>query len=237
MRQSVNNYFHDYREAAVHYTYTSKDVEKGPSSTKISVSEVMAVNGVPYERTVSRDGGPLPPAQDAKEQAKLEKRKNESAAEQAKQLREYQAGPAFLEEVPNAFLFTMLPEETVDGRPNYVIECRPNPSYHPHNSRAAMFSHIQAKLWIDKQDVQWTKANAEVLDTISIGWILARIGPGATISIRQTRLNDKDWLPGMIDINGNARVMLVKDHPIHEQISYYNFKPAKNETVSMQAQK
>ena len=225
IQQSVDNYLNDYREVAPRYTYTQRDVESHGSTTKVSVSQISIINGIPYERTISRNGEPLTEVEASKEQAKLEKRWNESPSEREKRLKDYEAAPAFLQEVSDAFTFTMLPEQTVEGRPNYVIECRPKPTYRPRSSRAAMFSHIQAKLWIDKQNVQWTKAEAEVLDTISIGWILARVGPGATISIKQTRINDKDWLPGLIDINGDAKILLVKDRPIHEQISSYDFKP------------
>ncbi len=88
-----------------------------------------------------------------------------------------------------------------------------------------MFSHIRGKLWIDKDDVRWTKAEAKVMETISIGWILARIGPGASMSLQQTRINDQMWMTSLISVNGDARVMLVKDRPIRETITDYGFKP------------
>ena len=223
--QSVANYLRDYRVAAMHYTFLQRDTAKSGSNTKVSIARVTIVNGLPYEQTIARDGHDLTPDQKAKEQSKLDKRRKESAADQQKRLREYDQSPAFLKEVPDAFQFQLLDDETVAGRPNYVVECKPKPGYKPHSSRAAMFQHIEAKLWIDKQDVQWTKADAKVLDTISIGWILARIAPGAEIRIEQTRLNDQDWLPSLIDINGDAKVLLVKDHPIHEQIVSYGFQP------------
>ncbi len=225
VRKSLENYQRDRVEAIARYTYMERDTERSGGVPKVSTDKELVVNGVPYEVAVSRAGKPLTPEQEAKEREKLEKRRAESPEERAKRLNEYRTSQAFLDEVPEAFDFKLLGEETLDGRSNYVIQCTPKPGYQAHNSRAAMFSHIEAKLWIDKEDLQWSKAEANVLDTISIGWILARIGPGAHMRLHQARLDDKNWLPSLITIDGDARVMLVKDHPIHEEMSFYDFTP------------
>jgi hypothetical protein len=224
VRKSLAN-FHQNRERALHYTCMQRDEENPGSEKKVSVSRVIIVNGTPYERTISRDGKQLTGDQEKREEEKLAKRRNESGEEQQKRVREYKTAMSFLDEVPEAFHFRLVGEENIDGRPNYVVACTPKPGYHPHNSRAAMFQHIQAKLWIDKEDLQWTLAKADVIDTISIGWILARVSRGAQISIEQTRINHSDWLPKVIDVKGEARVMLVKDRPIREHITYYDYKP------------
>ncbi len=93
-----------------------------------------------------------------------------------------------------------------------------------------MFSHIHARIFVDKEDLQMTRAEAKVLDTISIGWILARIGPGADMDLEQTRLSASDWLPSLIDVNGTARILLVHDRPIRDRITYYDFKPLNGKT-------
>ncbi len=41
-----------------------------------------------------------------------------------------------------------------------------------------MLKHFEGKLWIDKEDLQWVKADAEAKDTVSIGWFVARVGRG-----------------------------------------------------------
>lgn len=224
VRKSLANFQHN-RERALHYTCMQRDEENPGSAKKVSVSRVIIVNGTPFERTISRNGKQLTGDQEKREEDRLAKRRNESAEEQQKRLREYKTAMSFLNEVPEAFHFRLVGEEMVDRRPNYVIACTPKEGYQPHNSRAAMFQHIQAKLWIDKEDLQWTRAKANVIDTISIGWILARVGRGAQISIEQTRINHTDWMPKMIDVKGDARVMLVKDRPIREHITYYDYKP------------
>lgn len=234
IRKSLENYRHDYLVAAVHYTYAEHDDGEDGEPGKSSTGQVFPVNGIPYERTVSRNGKPLTPAQDRKAQSNLERRRKESGEEREKRLNTYRSSIQVLDEVPAAMNFKMLGEETVNGRVNYVIDCTPKPDYHAVNSRAAMFSRIEAKLYIDKQDLQWTKAEATVLDTISIGWILARIAPGTKMRMDLTRLTDTDWLPSSIMVDGDARILLVKDRPIHVHTTYYDFKPiAPVETVDI----
>ena len=79
-----------------------------------------------------------------------------------------------------------------------------------------MLKHIEGKLWIDKQDIQWAKAEAIVKNTISIGWILARMD-GRDINLEFTRVADGLWMPKQIDINGTAKVLLV-----HKEIRMNN---------------
>ncbi len=227
IRESLKNYQRDFHEGITHFTYLERDVD----NSKTSVDREMLVNGLPFEMAVSRNGQPLSSSEEAKERDKLEKRRNESAGDHAKRVREREQSMAFLNEVPNAFTFQLIGEEAVNGRPAFVIRCTPKPGFRPRDSHAAMLAHIEAKLWIDKEDIQWAKAEAKVLGTISIGWILARFEPGATMLLEQTRLSDKYWMPSRIDVNGDAKILLVKDHPVHEQMFFYDFKPVAPENL------
>jgi len=223
-RKAVQNFQRNYQVTALKYTYVEADVDSD-GAEKTSVGRVLPVNGLPYEFETSRNGTPLDPEQLAKEQDKLDTRKRESKDEQEKRIRNYQRERAFLNEVPDAFNCKVSGEQELHARTNYVLDCDPKPGYHAVDSHAAMFSHIHARMYIDKDDLQMTRAEAKVLETISFGWILARIGPGADMNLEQTRLTASDWLPSLIDVNGTARILLVHDRPIHERITYYDFKP------------
>jgi hypothetical protein len=223
-RKAVQNFQRNYQVTALKYTYMEADVDSD-GSEKTSVGRVFPVNGLPYEFETSRNGTPLNPEQLKKEQGKLDARKSEGKEEREKRIRNYLRDRAFLNEVPEAFACKVSGEQELHARANYVLDCDPKPGYHAVDSRAAMFSHIHARIYIDKDDLQMTRAEAKVLETISFGWILARIGPGADMNLEQTRLTDSDWLPSLIDVNGTARILLIHDHPIHERITYYDFKP------------
>lgn len=223
-RRAVQNFQRNYKVTALKYTYMEKDIDS-EGSEKTSIGRVSPVNGLPYEFETSRNGTPLNPEQLKKEQGKLDARKAESKSDQERRIRNYLRDRAFLNEVPDAFNCVLGADQEVHTRLNYALNCSPKPGYHAVDLRAAMFSHIHALIFVDKEDLQMTRAEAKVLETISFGWILARIGPGADMSLEQTRLTSSDWLPSLIDVNGTAKILLIHDRPIHESIMYYDFKP------------
>jgi hypothetical protein len=75
---------------------------------------------------------------------------------------------------------------------------------------AFFFPKVKGKLWITKTDNRWVRADAESVETISFGAILARVAKGAKIRIEQARVNSEVWLPRRIDISANARIALFK---------------------------
>ncbi len=225
--QSIANYEKDYH-AALKYNYTQREIEKTDSGKKITVSQITVVGGMPFEKVLTRNGEPLPPDQQRKEDEKYKKFVAEHATPEAQQrkLAEYENNRRFLREVPSAFDFELLPEETVNGRPNYVVKCTPKPGYQPKDQKSKLFSKINATLWIDKQDVRWTKANAKVVDTVAIGWVMARIAEGAKIFYQQTRVADGLWLPSEVDVNGMVKIMMVRNRPVGEKVSFTDYRLA-----------
>lgn len=226
VRQSIVNYDHDWREA-MSWAYTQTDVTKEDNGKKVEVFEVAPLAGTPYDRLILRNGQPLGPAERRKEERKYEKtlreRTAESPRETAERIQKYSKARAFIDEVPNAYDFKLLGSEFVDGRPAWVVQLTPRAGFVPESPYAAMLRHIEGKLWIDKQDTRWARAEAPVMDTISIGVILARIEPGTNFAVEQARIADDLWLPKRIVINGTARVLLVHDKNLAEQLNFSGY--------------
>jgi hypothetical protein len=235
VKKSIENYNRDWR-AGMAWTYTETDITHTDNTKTVDVSQVAPLDGTPYERLIMKNGRKLPPDEQRKEEQKYEKalkqREDESPSERAARIRKYESERAFIKEILEADNFKLLGQETVDGRPSYVIQLTPKPDYVPKSSHAAMLKHIEGKLWIDKQDVQWAKAEAHVIDTISIGWIVARVGPGARITLEQTRVNNNFWMPKRITINGNAKVFLVHSKDLNQQILYSDYRKASDAALA-----
>ena len=87
-----------------------------------------------------------------------------------------------------------------------------------------MLEHIEGKLWIDEKDVQWAKAEAHVIETIGIGWILARIERGTRFTLEQTRVENGLWMPRRITIAGAARVMIFHSKTISEELTWSGYR-------------
>lgn len=226
LRQSVDNYNRTWR-AGMALAYTATDVTESGGDKDVTVTEVIPVAGTPYDRVVVKGGQKLKGEDAAREEQKFEKtcreREKESPAERAARLRKIESQHAFANEVPNAYDAKLVGEDTIDGRPAWILQLTPRADFHPVNMRAAMLKHIGARLWIDKQDVQWVKAQAHVIDTISIGWVMARIGPGANITFEQTRVADSLWMPKKICIAGDAKIFLVHDKDLTETVTFTGY--------------
>ncbi len=114
----------------------------------------------------------------------------------------------------------------MNGRPAWLVQMTPRPDFRPVTSRGAMLKHIEGRLWIDKAEVQWARADAHVIDPISIGWIIARIGAGADIHLDFERVAEGVWLPQDIDINGSARIMMVHRKDLKEHVAFSRYSRA-----------
>lgn len=200
------------------------DVKKKEAETR----DVMILAGRPYERLIARDDKPLSPNEARKEQQKadreLERREHMSGDERTKIEKNRQEARKFMNEVPNAFVFHVLGEEKVSGKPAWVIQCDSNPGFHPQDARAKVLSKIRGKVWIDQSEYQWVKAEMEAVDTLSFGLGLFRVAPGGLMSFEQTRVNGEVWVPTRAFIRADARLAYVKKVRAEIEITYRDYK-------------
>jgi hypothetical protein len=220
------------------YTYEEKVLEKkldghgDVKSTETSGFDVMVIYGEHVQRQVSKDDKPLPPKDAAKEEEKIDKLiakyKNETEDQRTKRLEKAEKsrreGRDFVKEIAEAFNFTMLPPETVDGRALYVIQGEPKPGYEPHSKNGKFLTKFRGTILIDQNEYQWVKADLETIDTISFGWFVARLHKGTHLYIEQTRINDEVWLPKLVRLNLGARVALFKDLSYDVTQTYSDYK-------------
>jgi hypothetical protein len=235
--QSIANYNHDWREA-MSWSYTQTDVTHNGDTKQVEIFEVSPIDGTPYERLMLRDGKPLDVAEQRKEDRKYEKtvkeRSAESPEERAERIQKYEKARAFIDEVPNAYDFKLVGSESVNDRPAWVVELTPRTGFVPESPHAALLRHIKGKLWIDKEDVRWARAEAPVIDKITFGLFVARIGPGTSFEMEQTRVSDNLWVPRQIAINGVARVLVFHDKNLAEQLSFAGYHKEASTDASRQ---
>lgn len=196
--------------------------------TDTELTEVMMLGGRPYERTLERDGKPLSEKDAKKEQEKLDresaKRSKETDRDRAKAEKERQNDRRFAREIPDAFDFTLLGEERRDGLPVWKIHAEPKPGFKPKDGRADILKKVQGTIWIDQAGYQWVAADIDVIDTISWGWFILRIPPGAKIRFEQTRVNDEVWLPKGVHIRGDAKLGLLKTFRLEVDLAYSDYR-------------
>jgi hypothetical protein len=212
------------------YSYTERDEQRhldasgALKSDGVDVSKTIFVNGDPFQDLVEHNGAP-PTAYEARKQIeKLRKRQTETKAERAARVENEKADRAFVTEVVDAFNFTLVGEEVINGRPAYILDVKPRPGYAPRNKRAKMFSKVAGKLWVDKQDFGWPKANGGVIEPFFMGFLVARVQKGSQIEFTQTRVEDGVWLPSRVRIAAHAKIFFIKSYDMDAVITYSDYQ-------------
>jgi hypothetical protein len=213
---------------------TDRDLDSrgNVKSEKTDEWETVVLYGEPHRRMLVRDGKPLSPEDQRKEQerldkavAKLERESPEQRAHrEAKYEKQREDDRDFLREVPDLFEFKLLGDQQIDGHDVWVISATPKPGAHPKRGDAKPLLKIQAKIWIDKAEYQWVRLEAETTATISFGLFIARLSPGAKLVFEQTRVNDEVWLPKREVVSGAGRVGLVKKIAAEQEVTWNNYR-------------
>ena len=195
-------------------------------SRDVNVSRVILVNGAPFEQFLEHNGRPLSAEEETQQKQKIEKQKRETPEDREARLAKERETRSLIRELPAAFDFQMIGEDVVNGRPAYVLRATPRPGYQPHGKYGRIFSNVEGRLWIDKQDLGWVKIEGQVNQLFSLGLFLARVQPGLQIAMEQTRLADGTWMPERIEVRASAKLLFVKDLLIERVLTYSDYRLA-----------
>jgi hypothetical protein len=226
------------------YTYIERverhtlDGRGGVKRIESRTSEVLQIYGEDVERLTAKDDKPLPADEAKKEDDKIQKvidkRKHESDRDRRKRLEREEKGREedrkFVLEIADAFNFRLLGSEVIDGRDTWVFEGEPRPGYEPKERNAKILGKFKGRVWIDKTEAQWVKLDITAIDTISVGFVLARIHKGTHLVIELTRVNDEVWLPKRVQFHFDARVALFKSYDDDVDQTYRDYKKFRTDT-------
>jgi hypothetical protein len=218
-------------QARLHYTYIEReesrrrDLAGRVKSQDVDVSRTILVNGVPFEQLVERNGQPPSADEERKQKEKLDKLKRETPEQRAERLHmQAEENASLIREVPKAFDFQLIGEDEVKGRPAYVLQATPHPGYQAQGKYGKMFSKVEGKLWVDKQDFGWIKVDGQVIQPFSMGLFLARVLRGSHITMEQTRVDDGIWMPEHVEVRAAAKIFFVKSLVIERVLTYSEYR-------------
>jgi len=179
------------------------------------VHEVFRIDGTEIERLLMKKGKALSAKEEASEQKRVDKEiariKSESPRERAKRRGETDKDKReeieARREVLEAFNFAMVGEKEIDGRKCWGIRGDPKPGFVGKGRRAEQMRKVKGVVWIDHDSYELTRLEMDTHDTISFGWFLFRLQPGAKIRLDQALINNEVWLPKEIDVRADARLL------------------------------
>jgi hypothetical protein len=218
-------------QARDHYIYMERDEDRRLDSVgkvmseNIDVTRMILVNGARFEQLMEHNGQVPTATEQRKRDEDIERLKHETPEEQTARLRKDQENRAFLRDVVEAFDFQVIGEEVVAGRPAYVLQATPHPGYHAHGKYGKMFSKVEGKLWVDKQDFGWSKVDGQVTQSFSMGLFVARVQRGSRIILEQTCVGDAVWLPKRLEVRASARILFLKSLDLDRVLTYSDYRP------------
>ena len=225
-------------DRAQKYTCTQREVIKhldkhgNVKSTDIKTYDINYYFGEFYSRLVQVADKPLSEKEQKKEDEKLEKflakHRKESDEDREKRARKQQKereeGRAFVRDVVNAYDFRVVGQEQVSGEDAWVLEATPRKDFQPTQPHADMLKKMKGRIWIEKQEYNWVKVEAEAIDTISFGLFLFRIHPGSRFELENAHVNNELWWIKRLSINGSARIALLKNESVDQEEVFSNYK-------------
>jgi hypothetical protein len=214
-----------------------RDVDKDGNvkKTKIETFDHVFLYGRSHERLIAKNDQPLTPKQEQEEENKIEKLKDKSEHEsdadrqkrEAARDQQIAENRKFLLQIPEAYDFELKGSQTIAGRDTWVIGLTPRAGFKPTVKYADIFKKIKGTLWIDKQEYQWVKADAELLDDATFGLFLVRLHKGARLRFEQTKVNDEVWFMRWSRVEGSARVALFLNARGDEETTFSNYRKFK----------
>lgn len=205
-------------------------VVRKPDGTSRTFEELM-LSGSRYSRLTAIDGKPLPLEGERTEERKLEaerqRRARESPDQSAKRVdkyeRERERDQFLLNEMANAFEFTLAGEEQLGAHEVYVVKARPRRGYRPPNNRAKVLTGMEGTLWIDKDSFQWVRVEAEVIHPVSIEGFLATVQRGTRFELVQAPVSEEVWLPTRFSMKAKAKILFFFSRTDEEDESYHGY--------------
>jgi hypothetical protein len=230
---------HSYR-LALDYTYKihdeihELDAAGAVKSIHSTLDEVLYIGGKRYFRPLEKDGKPIASREAQNEQAKLDRAAAEASrlteAEHNKRIEDEERNlakrRAQFKDVPDAYDFKLLGEAVIAGRGAFEIAATPREGYH--GELKGILRNLEGTLWIDKQDFNWVKFEADVLKPFSLGWFLARVGQGTHLSYELMRVGtpgkDGLWVPKDISLKASARLALLKKVNVEQFVTFSEYR-------------
>jgi hypothetical protein len=230
------------RDYVFRETTVTRDLD--PEGTVRSVeSEVLLVTpaaGGEYRRLEGKDGRPLSPEEEAREERKFQKylkeqlalspeERDKKAQEQLdRRVKRYRER---LREAIEVYDFEPLEDEAVQGVPLRVFHFRPKPGYQGHSRATRIFACMEGEVWIDPARDQLARLDLRVVKSLKfLGGIFGRLSEGSAASARGWFDGEELWLLDDVSLSLDARLYFMKTYRQQIEIDYHDYQRYRVET-------
>lgn len=224
------------REYAFRETTVTRDLDS-KGRVERTESEVALVTPGPdgeYRRLEAKDGKPLSPAEEAKEENKfqefLEKQLRMPPEERDRKTKEKLKGRVErfqerLREALEVYDFQPLEDEVIQDVPLRVFRFSPKPGYEGHSRSTNILARMEGKVWIDPRRGQLAKLQVRFVKNLKfLGGIFGRVSEGSEASAEGWFDGEGVWLLDEVEVSLDARLYFLKSYRQRIEIDYHDFQ-------------
>ena len=193
-------------------------------STKQSRQECFPINGVPFARTVQKDGRSLTEkerkAEEEREAAVRAGKKPARSPEATKRDKEWQ----FTGEMLARYTFKVTGQEAVRGRMAWVVEFSPRSKDLPViNVADRVANKVAGKAWVDAEDWELARMKFWLTEDVTLVGGVVGVLRKFEILLERTHVEPGAWLPTTIDFDMAGRELLTNKR-VHYREEAKGFK-------------
>lgn len=235
-------------EILENYSYTELRIDRdvnanGDLVEKSSEKRLLTFyKGYRITRLIEKNGKPLSPSEQAKEDRDVQKQVEEIekriAERERRQLtqRDVSSGTGgqpsgegqriTLADALKGSLLVNPRRERYKGIDVIVFDYEPNPAFKPQTRNERLFALCTGAVWVDEKRKQVVRLDAVL--TKSAGNFLAKAKRGASFTLENVLVNDEVWLPAQADVNLSIRILFAGIN-INNLIKYSDYSKFKTE--------
>jgi hypothetical protein len=233
----------DERQRGYMYVETRRDqkLDKNGKPTSETVKVFESYPGLPgedrWDRVISEDGRPTPPA--ALEKLDADRRRHaeeyarkaarDPAGERARldreRARDRRERSENVDDVFRVFDLRMTGRETIDGHDTIVFTMTPRADAKPRTRAGGMMKNFAGRVWISESDHELVRVRVEAIEDVSIGFgLLARLHKGSQLFFERRKVNDEAWLPASARYAISGRIGLLAVMRRGADVTFSNYR-------------
>jgi hypothetical protein len=192
--------------------------------------------GSRIRRLIEKNGKPLAPSEQEKEDKTVEKqvadieekiaKKEKREANNSAQTPDEENRRITLSEALKGSLLVNPRRERFRGRDVVVFDYEPNPEFKAQTRLEKLFAVCNGAVWVDVKSKQVVRLEAFL--TQSAGNFIGKVKRGASFSLENELVNEEIWLPSRADVNLSVRILFAGIN-INNLIKYGDYSKSRVE--------
>jgi hypothetical protein len=205
---------------------------------KDRVSETKELVETPHgnlTRVTARNGQPLSPDDQKREDANLQKFVSDTSAQEKQRHdldQDEKQTKDLLALLPDALTYTYAGHDGDDTRLTFV----PNPSFHPPSREAHVFHSMKGQMLINTKEHRLVEFSGHLTHPVKFGGgLLGDLEEGGTFDVPQQQVGPGHWEISLLKVNIHGRALFFKTISVQQDEKRANFKRIPDELTLAQA--